>query len=108
MNAFQWQLGMQVLNCLEIEDFIDCFGEQKGRWIWAKHVGQYKNDTIGFICYLDMGNCKKLHDFIMARVEKMTPSTEQMFESIAHKLINMPEHEIKELRDKQIKSTEPS
>lgn len=100
MNSFQWQMSMQVLNCLEVEDFIDCFGEESGKWIWAKHVGQYRNDVIGFICYLDMANCKKLFDFIMVRVEKMTPSSADAAQSILNKLVGMPEGEIKDLRDK--------
>lgn len=99
MNSFQWQMSMQVLNCLELEDFIECFGEDKGKWIWGKHIGQFKNDAIGFICYLDMGNCKKLFDFIMTRVEKMTPGAGDVAQAIVEKLSNMPSDQIKDIRD---------
>lgn len=79
---------MQVMNCLEKEDFCECFGESSGDWLWGKFTGPYKHDIAGFICYLDYGNAQKLYTFIMKKIEKMAPGMiSAMTEAVIGKIL---------------------
>lgn len=69
MNSIQWVKSMQIMNCLEKKDFVDCFGEDSGDWLWRKFIIDYKGEVGGFVCYLDSGNSQKIYDFIMKKIK---------------------------------------
>ena len=67
MNSYEWVETLRVLNCLEREDFNECFGKD-GSYLWNKFVNEKKADVFEFLCYLDLQNGKILYDYCLNRL----------------------------------------
>jgi hypothetical protein len=69
MNSYEWIETLRVINCLEKEDFRECFG-QSGPYMWDKFVNEKKADVFEFLCYLDLQNGKTLYDYCLQRLRR--------------------------------------
>lgn len=67
MNSYEWIESLRVINCMEKEDFKDCFGPD-GDYLWGKFVDAKKADVFEFLCYLDLQNGKILFDYCLKRL----------------------------------------
>lgn len=67
MNSYEWIETLRVINCLEKEDFKECFGSQ-GPYLWDKFVNEKDADVFEFLCYLDLQNGKTLYDYCLQRL----------------------------------------
>lgn len=69
MNSYEWIESLRVINCLEKEDFNECFGFQ-GPYLWDKFINDKNSDVFSFLCYLDLQNGKRLYDYCLGRLRK--------------------------------------
>ncbi len=60
-NGAEFQESVRRINCLEVEDFKQIFGEDDGAYIWNKFVKELEQDVFELICYLDGMNMQKLY-----------------------------------------------
>lgn len=67
MNSHEWVESLRHINCMEKEDFKECFGED-GDYLWNKFVNVKEADVFEFLCYLDLQNGKRLYDFCLERI----------------------------------------
>lgn len=67
MNYIQWEYSLRKVNCMDQEDFKECFGPD-GNYLWDKFVNHKNGDPCDFICYLDQFNVKKLYEFVMKKM----------------------------------------
>lgn len=67
MNSYEWIESLRHINCMEKEDFNECFGAD-GSYLWNKFVNVKDADVFEFLCYLDLPNGKRLYDFCLNRI----------------------------------------
>lgn len=70
MNSIEWELSLRIVNCLNKNEFIECFGASDGPYLWNKYVDDKNGDPCDFICYLDGQNVQKLYDFVLKKIRK--------------------------------------
>lgn len=63
--------ALQIINCMEREDFIDCFGEETGLMLWRKFIERFDHDIFEFICYCDGTNLQTLYGYLHKRNTEM-------------------------------------
>lgn len=67
-NGAQFQEAIRIMNCIELENFIEIFGEEHGKYLWEKFVIHFGKRVDDFICYLDGSNIEKMFDYVNGRV----------------------------------------
>lgn len=72
-NGMQFQEAIRIMNCIELEDYIEIFGKEDGTYLWEKFVGHFGKRVDDFICYLDMGNIQLMFEYLNGRVGNLGP-----------------------------------
>lgn len=88
MNSYEWVETLRTINCMEVDDFRQCFGNQ-GDYLWGKFVGEKNADIFAFLCYLDLINAEKLFQYTLKKVrERPQPNWETIraLEALSEKI----------------------
>jgi hypothetical protein len=68
MNSYEWVESLRVINCMEKEDFQECFGSS-GTYLWGRFLDK-KQDIFEFLSYLDSVNAETLFKYCLMRIEE--------------------------------------
>lgn len=69
MNSFEWVNSLRHINCMEKEDFKECFGPHSGDYLWDKFL-QKDQDIFDFLSYLDLSNAETLYQYVLRKMKE--------------------------------------
>jgi hypothetical protein len=71
IEAMQFQECIRHLLCMSRVDFFDVFGEDVAEHLWQKWIVEHRKDAGKFLCYLDDGNMRKLHNHFREYIKSL-------------------------------------